>query len=62
MADDRTSAGPHIAYCADAVRPIAKILLEAENHAQMNEILLVLNRSVASYQHTAKQYAAGQTR
>jgi hypothetical protein len=51
-----------MAYRADAVRPIAKIVLQADNHAQMNEILLALNRSVACYQHAANQHAGAQTR
>jgi hypothetical protein len=43
-----------MAYRSDPVRPRAKIVLEADSHDQMNEILLALNRAVSSYQ-PAKQ-------
>jgi hypothetical protein len=31
-------------------KPIAKIVVEADNHAQLDRILLALNRAVSSYQ------------
>ena len=31
-------------------KPIAKIVVEADNHDQLNHILLALNRAVSSYQ------------
>ncbi len=45
-----------MAYRGDPERPIAKILIRADNHAQMDEILLALNRAVASCQQPVKQH------
>lgn len=65
-------AEPYLAPLAEALtmhkttaiaeRPIAQIALQAENHAQMNEILSALTRSVAYYHYAANQHADAQTR
>jgi hypothetical protein len=44
-----------MAYRSDPIRPTAKIVLEADNQAQMDEILLALNRAVSFYQQPAKR-------
>jgi hypothetical protein len=44
-----------MAYRSDPVRPTAKIVLQADSHVQMNEILLALNRVVSLYQQPGKQ-------
>lgn len=54
-AQDRRATGPQMAYRSDPVHPVAKIVLQADNHAQMNEILLALNRAVSFYRQPAKQ-------
>ena len=45
-----------MAYRTDPVRPTAKIVLQAETHSQMNEILLALNRAVERYQQPVKEH------
>jgi hypothetical protein len=49
-----------MAYRNDPVRPVAKIVLQADSHAQMNEILLALNRAVSFYRQPAKQHETAQ--
>jgi ribosomal protein L44E len=52
------ATGPQMAYRGDPQRPIAKIVIQADSHAQMDEILLALNRAVVSRQQPVKQHAA----
>ena len=54
-ADAGRPAGPQMAYRSDPIRPTAKIVLEADNQAQMDEILLALKRAVSFYQQPAKR-------
>ena len=56
-ARDKRPAGPQMAYRSDPIRPTAKIVLQADDHAQMNQILLALNRVVSSYQQPVKTHA-----
>ena len=51
------SAGPGIAYRTDPVRPTAKIVLQAETQAQMDEILLALNRAVQQYSQPVRPHS-----
>jgi hypothetical protein len=56
--------GSRFAYQVDSVRPTAKIVVQAESHAQMNEILLALSRAVAGYdrsRYEGLQLAGGKT-
>lgn len=47
--------GPQMAYRSDPIRPTAKIVLEADDYAQMDAILLALNRAVSLYQQPARE-------
>ena len=38
-------------------KPIAKIVVEADDHDQLNRILLALNRAVSSYQTQSSETA-----
>ncbi|MBV8072988.1 MAG: hypothetical protein JO270_24015 [Acidobacteriaceae bacterium] len=44
-----------MAYRSQATQPIAKIVVRAETHAQLNQILLALQRAVASYDRPVRQ-------
>lgn len=46
-----------MAYRSDPIRPTARIVLQTDDHAQMNQILLALNRVVSSYQQPVKTHA-----
>jgi hypothetical protein len=45
-----------MAYRADTARPIAKIVLQADNHAQMHDTLLAIGRAVAHYDRPFKEF------
>jgi len=62
MRQDTSSAGPQMAYRADTERPVAKIVLRADTHAQMDEILLAMGRAVARYERPVRQYSATQAK
>ena len=47
--------GPAMAFRTDAQRPQAKIVVQAESHEQLNDILLALNQAVSSYEHTSRK-------
>lgn len=47
-----------MAYRNDQIRPTAKVVIEADDHIQLNQILLALNRAVSYYQQPAKESAA----
>jgi hypothetical protein len=47
--------GPAMAFRTHEQKPQAKIVVEADNHEQLNNILLALNRAVHSYQHSSKE-------
>ena len=51
-----------MAYRADTARPIAQIVLQADNHAQMHEMLLAIGRAVARYERPVKQYSASEAK
>jgi len=42
-------------FRSDPIRPTAKIVLQADDYAQMDAILLALNRAVSLYQRPAQQ-------
>ena len=50
-----SSAGPQMVFRSDPIRPTAKIVLQADDYAQMDAILLALNRAVSLYQRPAQQ-------
>lgn len=58
MRQDTSSAGPQLAYRADAERPVAKIVLRAGTHAQMDEMLLAIDRVIAGYERPVRQHSA----
>jgi hypothetical protein len=48
-ASGRRSASPQMAYRTDPGHPLARIVLQADTHAQMNKILLALSQAVQSF-------------
>ena len=54
--------GPRMAYKKDEVRPLAKIVVEAENEAQMEAILLSLSKAVSLHAGRAKEYSGSRPR
>ena len=51
------SEGPAMAFRADAVKPQAKVVIAADSHEQLNDILLALDRAVNSYQRKSQRTA-----
>lgn len=56
------SGGPGVAYRSDAVRPIAKVVIEADDHVQLDQILMALNRAVSYYQQPSREKASSSSR
>ncbi len=46
-----------MAYRSDQVRPTAKIVIKAEDHVQLDQILMALNRAVSYYQQPAREHS-----
>jgi len=61
-ARDQRFSGPQMAYRSDPIRPTARIVLQTDDHAQMNQILLALDRVVSSYQQPVKTHAGSAAR
>lgn len=57
---EAASEGPAMAFRADAVKPQAKVVIAADSHEQLSEILLALDRAVSSYQRKSKRAAANE--
>ncbi len=55
-------AGPGMAFRSDPVRPVAKIVIQANDHAQLDKILVALHRAVSSYQQPVSEPANAGTR
>ena len=53
------STGPQMAYAAMSDRPVAKIVLQADTHCQMNRILQALSWAVESCRHPVNRDARG---
>lgn len=51
-----TPDGPTLAFRSEALRPIAKIVIEAENHAQLDKILLALDQAILSFQPVGQKH------
>ena len=46
-----------MAYRNDRIRPTAKVVIQADDHVQLDQILLALNRAVSYYQQPAREGA-----
>lgn len=57
-AQKTSSTTPQMAYRADTERPVAKIVLRADTHAQMDEMLLAIGRAIAGYERPVRQHSA----
>ncbi len=53
------AAGPEIAFRSDPVRPVAKIVVQADDHVQLDKILVALHRAVSAYQQGTSDSRAG---
>ena len=49
-----------MAFRAQAIRPTAKIVVNAETHEQLNAILLALQRAVTAYDQRTAHAGMGQ--
>ena len=54
-------AGPEIAFRSDPVRPMAKVVIQADDHVQLDKILMALHLAVSSYQQPARERATAAT-
>jgi hypothetical protein len=51
-----------MAFRSDPVRPLAKIVIEADDQVQLDQILMALNRAVSYYQQPVREYASAAKR
>lgn len=49
-----------MAFLADAVKPQAKVVIAADSHEQLNEILLALDRAVSFHQRQSRGAEQGE--
>ena len=57
-ASDAERQGPDMVFRTQAGKPQAKIVLQADTHEQLNQILLTLNRAVNAYQTRSRTHAS----
>lgn len=50
-------AGPEMAFRSDPARPMAKVVIQADDHVQLDKILMALHLAVSSYQQTTSERA-----
>ncbi|HLH01529.1 MAG TPA: hypothetical protein VKX25_02070 [Bryobacteraceae bacterium] len=48
-----------MAFRRDDLRPTAQVVIQADDHAQLDRILLALHSAVTSYQPTGTRETAG---
>ena len=53
-------SGPEMAYRNNPVRPVAKVVIQADDQAQLENILLALDRAVSHYQQPVKEHTTAQ--
>ncbi len=49
------STGPALAFRNDPVKPMAKVVIQADDQVQLDQILLALHRAVSYYQQPARE-------
>jgi hypothetical protein len=54
--------GPEMAFRRDETRPMAKVVIQADDQAQLDRILLALHSAVSSYQYSSSDYSTRTTR
>lgn len=54
-------AGPEMAFRSDPVRPTAKVVIQADDHVQLDKILMALHLAVSSYQQPTSERATAAT-
>lgn len=54
----KPSPGPEMVFRRDDVRPTAQVVIQADDHAQLDRILLALHSAVSSYQNAGARPAA----
>ncbi len=50
-------AGPEMAFRSDPVRPMAQVVIQADDHVQLDNILVALHLAVSSYQQPTTKRA-----
>lgn len=53
--DYTTPTGPEMAYRNDPVRPLAKVVIEADDQVQLDQILLALHRAISYYKQPVRE-------
>ena len=51
-----------MAFRNDPVRPLAKVVIQADDQLQLDHILMALHRAVTYYQQPAREYTAANAR
>jgi hypothetical protein len=46
-----------MAFRSDPVRPLAKVVIEADDQVQLDQILMALHRAVSYYQTPVREHA-----
>jgi hypothetical protein len=49
-------------FRSDPVRPLAKIVIEADDQVQLDQILMALHRAVSYYQSPVRERASARSR
>jgi len=57
--DGAQSIGSQAHYRTDLMRPVAKIVVHADSHEQLDSILLALSRAVSAEQREAREHTFG---
>ncbi len=60
-ARQQRQAGPDMAFRSDPVRPMAKVVIQADDHVQLDKILVALHLAVSSYQQPTTKRATAAT-
>ncbi len=54
--------GVEMAFRNDPVRPLAKVVIQADDQVQLDQILMALHRAVSHYAQPAREYSSSGTR
>jgi hypothetical protein len=52
---EASHSGPEMAFRRDAVKPTAKVIIQADDTVQLDQILIALHRAVSSCQQPARE-------
>jgi transposase-like protein len=55
-------SGPEMAFRNDPIRPVAKVVIQADDQVQLDQILMALHRAVSYYQQPSRERATAGSR